>query len=76
MMRCRNSLFDDDWFTCQKLTICYYQDVSGMFNFFSLYLYALPVWGTAIHKTLSRLTRLYNRGIRLSCGLRKYDHVT
>ena len=44
---------------------------------FSRYTYALPVWGTAIHKnSLSRLTCLYNHGIRLSCGLCKYDHVT
>ena len=42
---------------------------------FSCYTYALPVWGTAIHKN-SRLTRLYNGGIQLSCGLHKYDHVT
>ena len=35
------------------------------------------MWGPAIHKDdLSRLTRLHNHGIRLTCGLRKYDHVS
>ena len=44
---------------------------------FSWYSYALPVWGPAAHKnSLSRLTRLQNCGIRLTCGLRKYDHVS
>ena len=44
---------------------------------FSRYSYAqLPVWGPAVHRdSLSRLTHLHNRGIRLTCGLRKYDHV-
>ena len=32
---------------------------------FSYYTYALPVWGTAVHKiSLSHLTCLYNHGIR------------
>ena len=44
---------------------------------FSRYVYALPVSGPAIQKdALSRLTRLHNHGIRLTCGLRKYDHVS
>ena len=47
---------------------------------FSRYSYALPVWGPTIHKdSLSRLSRLHNRGIRLTCGLcglHKYDHVS
>ena len=39
--------------------------------------YALPVWGTAIHKdSLSWLTHLYNCGIQLTCGLCKYDRVS
>ena len=44
---------------------------------FSRYSYALPVWGPAIHRdSLSRLSCLHNRGIRLTCGLRKYDHMS
>ena len=44
---------------------------------FSRYSYALPVWGPAAHRdSLSRLARLHNRGVRLTCGLRKYDHVS
>ena len=43
---------------------------------FSRYSYALSVWGPAAHRdSLSRLARLHNRGVRLTCGLRKYDHV-
>ena len=46
-------------------------------NVFSRYSYVLPVWGPAAHKnSLSRLIRLHNCGIRLTCGLRKYDHVS
>ena len=44
---------------------------------FSRYAYALPVWGPAIHKdALSRLARLHNHGIRLTCGFCGYDHVS
>jgi len=44
---------------------------------FSRYSYALPVWGPALHvDSLSRLRRLHNRSVRLTCGLRKYDHVS
>ena len=44
---------------------------------FSQYLYALPVWGPVAHRdSLSCLARLHNRGVRLTCGLRKYDHVS
>ena len=44
---------------------------------FSRYSYALPVWGPAIHRdSLSRLSHLHNCGIRLTCGLRKYNHVS
>ena len=35
------------------------------------------MWGPAAHKnSLSRLIRLHNHGVRLTCGLRKYDHVS
>ena len=35
------------------------------------------MWGPATHKnSLSHLTRLHNRGICLTCGLRKYDHLS
>ena len=35
------------------------------------------MWGTAAHKnSLSRLIRLHNHGIHLTCGLHKYDHVS
>ena len=38
--------------------------------------YALPVWGPSLKVNLcSRLHRLYNRAVRVVCGLRKYDHV-
>jgi len=44
---------------------------------FSRYTYALPVWGPAINRDcLSRLDRLQNRAVRLTCGLRRYDHVS
>ena len=44
---------------------------------FSHYTYALPVWGPAIHKdSLHRLIHLHNHGVRLTCGLRKYDHMS
>ena len=39
--------------------------------------YALSVWGPSLNKDLfSRLCRLYNRAVRVTCGLRKYDHVS
>ena len=41
---------------------------------FSRYTYALPVWGPAINRDcLSRLDRLQNRAVRLTCGLQGYD---
>ena len=44
---------------------------------FSRYTYALPVWGSAISKdSLCRLNRLQNWAVHLTCGLRKYDHVS
>ena len=43
---------------------------------FSQYTYALPVWGPAISKdSMSWLQRMQNRAVRMTCGLRKYDHV-
>jgi len=40
-------------------------------------IYALPVWGPSLKvNLLSQLYRLYNRAIRITCGLRKYDHVS
>ena len=44
---------------------------------FPRYTYALPVWGPAIHQdSLSRISRLHNRAVRMTCNLRKYDHVS
>ena len=44
---------------------------------FPHYTYALPVWGPAIHQdSLSRLSCLHNRAVRMTCNLRKYDHVS
>ena len=44
---------------------------------FSRYTYALPVWGPAINRDcLSHLDHLQNRAVRLTCGLRRYDHVS
>ena len=44
---------------------------------FSRLTYALPVWGPAVHQdSLLRLNRLHNRAIRITCGLRKSDHVS
>ena len=44
---------------------------------FSRYSYALPVWGPALHTdSLARLRRIHNRSVQLTCGLRKYDHVS
>ena len=44
---------------------------------FPRYTYALPVWGPAIHQdSLSRISRLHNRAVRMACNLRKYDHVS
>ena len=35
------------------------------------------MWGPAIHKdALSCLTHLHNSGIRLTCDIHKYDHVS
>ena len=37
--------------------------------------YALSVWGPSLKVNLSScLYRLYNRTVRITCGLRKYDH--
>ena len=45
--------------------------------FFPRYTYALPVWGLAIHQdSLSRISRLHNRAVRMTYNLRKYDHVS
>ena len=39
--------------------------------------YALPVWGSSLGTAaVSRLQRLCNRAVRVTCGLRKYDHVS
>ena len=39
--------------------------------------YALSVWGPSLNKDLfSCLCRLYNRAVRVTCGLRKYDHIS
>ena len=39
--------------------------------------YALCVWGTSLNTDLvSRLCRLYNKAIRVTCGLKKFDHVS
>ena len=44
---------------------------------FPRYTYALPVWGPAIHQdSLSRISRLHNRAVRMTCNLHKYDHVS
>ena len=44
---------------------------------FSRLTYAIPVWGPAVHQdSLLRLNRLHNRAIRITCGLRKSDHVS
>ena len=38
--------------------------------------YAFPVWGPSLKVNLcSHLHHLYNRAVRVVCGLRKYDHV-
>ena len=39
--------------------------------------HAISTWGPALQqKHISRLQRMQNRGARLSCNLRKYDHVS
>ena len=39
--------------------------------------YALPAWGPMLAKSsLQRLQRLLNWGVRITAGLRKYDHVS
>ena len=44
---------------------------------FSRYIYALSVWGPAIHQdSLSRISRLQNRAVRMTCNLHKYDHIS
>ena len=44
---------------------------------FSRLTYALPVWGPAIHQnSLSRINRLHNRAVRITCGLHKSEHVS
>ena len=44
---------------------------------FSRFTYALPVWGPAIsQESLSRINRLHYKGVRITCGLRKSEHVS
>ena len=44
---------------------------------FSRYTYVLSVWGPAIHQdSLSHISRLQNRAERITCDLRKYDHIS
>ena len=39
--------------------------------------YALPAWGPMLAKgSLQRLQRLLNWGVRITAGLRKYDHIS
>ena len=39
--------------------------------------YALPIWGPSLGTVgVSRLQRFCNRAVRVTCGLRKYDHVS
>ena len=39
--------------------------------------YAISTWGPALQQRyISRLQRMQNRGVRLSCNLKKYDHVS
>ena len=39
--------------------------------------YAISTWGPALQqKYMSRLQRMQNRGVRLSCNLKKYDHIS
>ena len=39
--------------------------------------YALPVWGPSLHSDLvSCLCRFHNQAVRVTCGLRRYDHVS
>ena len=39
--------------------------------------YALPAWGPMLVKgSLQRLQRLLNWGVRITAGLRKYDHIS
>ena len=43
----------------------------------SYIVYGLPVWGPSLNVSLlHRITRLHNRGVRITSGLRKYDHVS
>ena len=40
-------------------------------------IYALSVWGPSLRvNLLTRLYRLYNRAVRITCDLRKYDHIS
>ena len=44
---------------------------------FSHFVYGLPVWGPSLSvNLLHRITRLHNRGVCMTSGLRKYDHVS
>ena len=44
---------------------------------FPRFTYALPVWEPAVHQdSLVRLNSLHNRALRITCGLRKYDHIS
>ena len=44
---------------------------------FSRYTYALSVRGPAIHQdSLSRILRLQNRAVHMTCNLRKYDRIS
>ena len=39
--------------------------------------YCVTVWGPSLGSTLSqRLQRMQNRAVKLSCNLRKYDHIS
>ena len=39
--------------------------------------YAISTWGPALQQRyISRLQRMQNRGVRLSCNLKRYDHVS
>ena len=39
--------------------------------------YALAMWSPSLNKDLSsRLCQVHNQAIRITCGLRKYNHVS
>lgn len=44
---------------------------------FSHFVYGLPGWGPSLNVNLfHHITRLHNHGVRMTSGLRKYDHVS